>query len=131
MEPRARSNNLLVAAVEDEIVIYDKDRDRVHSLNRTASLVWQRCDGLTNVAEMARVLQRELDLPADEGMVWLALDELNRAHLLEEPFTRPPVGTSISRRDILRKVGRASAAALLLPVVSSIVAPTPANAFSF
>jgi hypothetical protein len=61
------------------------------NLNRSAGLVWQHSDGRKGVAEMAALLQRELDFTADEvvvrlkttspgpGLAWLALNQLERA----------------------------------------------------
>jgi hypothetical protein len=57
--------------------------------------------------------------------VWLALDHLDRAHLLDARPEPPAELAGHSRRDLLRRAGLAAA---LLPVVASILAPTPAEA---
>ncbi|HEY0004483.1 MAG TPA: hypothetical protein VGB17_06700, partial [Pyrinomonadaceae bacterium] len=51
--PLARKEGLVVRELADELLVYDTRRDRAHCLNKTASLVWQRCDGLTSTSEMA------------------------------------------------------------------------------
>src|SRR5262249_24608696 len=117
-----------VQDVEDELVVYDKTRHRVHCLNRTAVLVWRLCDGRTAVADMARRLRDETDLPADESLIWLTLERLGKAQLLRERVTRPTDPTLLSRRQWVRKLGRAGA--VLLPLVTSLTAPTPAMAAS-
>lgn len=125
MRPRAREDNLLVQDIMDELVVYDQERHRIHILNRTSALVWRHCDGRTTAADMATLLHTELNLPADEEVIWLALSKLERAHLLQERLPRP---AGITRREAIRRLRGAGIAAVLLPVVTSIVAPAPANA---
>jgi hypothetical protein len=130
MLPEARHDHLVVEEFDGELLVYDQLRDRAHSLNRTAALVWRHCDGQTSVADLARLLDGELELPADEDLVWLALDRLDKARLLREHLVRPAQVANISRRSVIRKLGLASGLVLLLPVVSSIDAPTVAMAQS-
>src|SRR6266849_515680 len=105
--PHAREAGLLTQELPDELLVYDLERHRAHSLNRTAALVWRHCDGKTSVAEIAGLLNRELSLPADEQVVWMALARLQRARLLQERVTVPGEGTSYSRRVVMRKLGLA------------------------
>ncbi len=127
--PKAREDGLVVEELHDEVLIYDLKRHRAYCLNRTAALVWRHCDGQTPVAEMAELLEKELTLPADEKIVRMALDRLARARLLRERVT-PPDGARSSRREFARKLALVGGLSLLLPVVSSIVAPTPVEALS-
>jgi len=127
--PRARQDELVVEELPDETLVYDLKRHKAHCLNRTSALVWQHCDGRTTVAEVAALLERQLKIPADEAVVWMALDRLGRAHLLSEPVTLPADRTQYSRREVLRTLRRAAAISLL-PVVASIVAPRAAAAAS-
>ena len=124
MNPKARQDRLLLQEAGDELVVYDQDRHRAHRLNRTAALVWRHCDGKTTVTEIANLLQRELSVPADEEAVWLALDRLDRAHLLRERLTLPASAARTSRRALVRKLAMAGGLAL----VTSIVAPEAAQA---
>jgi hypothetical protein len=111
-------------------VVYDRERHRVHRLNRAAALVWRHCDGKTTVAELAALLQRELGQPANEEVVWLTLDRLEKAHLLQRKVAQPSGAASPSRRQMLRRLARTAAVALVVPVVTTIIAPTPARAQS-
>ena len=129
MRPRARTDDLLVQDLPDETLVYDLARHRAHCLNRTAALVWRRCDGRTSVAELAQVLAREAQLPPDGEAVWAVLHDLSRAHLLEERII-PPEGAPRSRREALKRLGAVAGLAVLLPAVQSIVAPTAAQAAS-
>jgi Coenzyme PQQ synthesis protein D (PqqD) len=125
MKPDARRERLLLEEVGEELVVYDLERHRAHQLNRTAALVWQSCDGHKTVADLKRVLQNELNPAADEVIVRKALDRLGKARLLREPITRP---AGMTRRQALGKFGQGAALAFLVPVVTSITAPTPLQA---
>ena len=84
MNPHARTESLLVEELSEETLVYDEERHKAHCLNPTAAFVWHHCDGQTSVSELARLLEDELGIPANEEVVWLALDRLERVHLLEE-----------------------------------------------
>lgn len=128
MAPRAREDRLVVQELPDEVLVYDLNRHKAHCLNRTAALVWGHCDGQTTVAEMATLLRKELNHPVDEAVVWLALHRLGRAHLLRERVIPPAGAPRLSRREVMRKLALAGAFSVLLPAVTSIVAPTAAEA---
>lgn len=127
--PQVRKDGLEVQEIEGEVLVYDLERHRAHSLNEAAALVWRHCDGKTSLGEMARILQRELDAPADEVLVRLALRRLERAHLLSgSPSFGKDETARRSRREWIKKLGLAASA--MLPMVSTIVSPTPAEAAS-
>ena len=129
MQPQARQDRVIVQEVGQELAVYDQARHRAHRLNRTAALVWRHCDGHTTVAEQAALLARE-GLPADEELVWLALEQLDKAQLLSAPLEQPAGATALSRRQALNRA-RLAGLALMVPVVGTIIAPTPVRAFSF
>jgi hypothetical protein len=114
--------------IGDELVIYDLQRHRAHQLNRTAALVWQHCNGQRTVAELCKILQDELDPAIQEVLVWQALERLGRSHLLREPRPRQAGAARMTRRQALRKLGQVAALALLMPAVTSILAPAPLRA---
>jgi hypothetical protein len=114
--------------VDDELLVYDLERDKAHCLNEAAALVFEHCDGERSVAELAERVSARSGAPVDEQVVWRALLRLADEHLLAEPFS-PPSGMELSRRQVLARIGVAGAAAgLALPTVKSIVAPTAAQA---
>ena len=129
MYPEARQDGLIVQTVGDETIVYDQMRDHAHRLNRTAALVWQSCDGRRTVADLSQALHAETGVPADEALVVLALDRLTKGHLLKEPYAAPG-SSAITRRDVMRKLAVTGAMTLMIPVVQSMVAPTPAMAMS-
>src|SRR5947207_541507 len=127
-KPRARHEGLIVQTLPDETLVYDLDRDRAHCLNQTASLVWGRCDGRTTTKEIARSLTKSLKQPVNQQIVWLALDQLDRNHLLSEESFIPKTVAGMNRREVVRALG--ITAAIAIPAVVSIVAPLPAQAVS-
>jgi hypothetical protein len=127
MLPRAREEGLLLQELDGELLVYNQQTNRASCLNPTAALVFRLCDGKTTVAQMAARLQAELDLPADEAVVWLALERLGKVGLLGERPARPE-GARLTRRELAGRLGLVGSLALLLPAVTSIVAPTPAQA---
>jgi hypothetical protein len=125
-KPVARSKGLVIQELPDEVLVYDRDRDRAHCLNETAALVWQACDGRNTTTQIARNLGQHLNCTVDENIVWLALDQLGRNQLLERQPTSPPTSNGMNRRTMVRALGLAAVVAV--PVVTSIVAPTPTQA---
>lgn len=126
LEPLARKEGLIVQRMPDEVLVYDLDRHKAHCLNQTAAFVWQHCDGETDVAQLARRLAKEFKAEVGEELVYLALDQLGKDHLLEERVALPVEMKGISRRQLMRRVGLATAVAL--PIVISIMSPTAAQA---
>jgi hypothetical protein len=120
MKPLARSEGLVIRDLPREVVVYDTERHQAHCLNRTAGLVFRCANGRRTVAEIAALLGPG----ADDGLVRAALDQLAAAALLEPGPT--PSSPAPSRREVLRQVGLG--AALLAPVVTSLVVPAPAEA---
>jgi len=57
--------------VGGEFVIYEAESDAIHSLNTTAALVLEFCDGAHTAAEIAAEMQQAYQLPAPP------LDEVN------------------------------------------------------
>lgn len=119
-KPLARNEGLVYTRLKDELVIYDMERHKAHSLNRVATLVWEHCDGQTSVQELGEVLTRALQERVDEQIVWLALRQLERNWLLEGKLLTP--SNLISRREAARRFG--IVAGIVLPLVMTAVVPT-------
>jgi len=132
--PRARTDRLVIKELPDEMLVYDLERDKAHCLNSTAILVWKACDGSTTPQQIAAQLLKASTVSGSpttatqesELLVWNALDQLSRNHLLEENFSWPAILPHVSRRDALRRV--AIGAVIALPLVASMTAPIPAQA---
>ncbi|MDT4897079.1 MAG: hypothetical protein QOH25_2156 [Acidobacteriota bacterium] len=123
--PRARQEQLVVQDLPDELLIYDLERHRAYCLNRTAALVWQSCDGRRTVEDIAQVLEKKIDHPVNESLIWFALDQLSRYWLLEKQVELPIFKERMTRRELARRLGLATA--VLVPFITAIVAPTAAQ----
>lgn len=126
--PTTRRDGLIVRELEDETLVYDLQRDEVHCLNRTAALVWKHCDGRLTVAEITKRVEDELQVTLDEQVVWLALAQLRGKRLLAERIPRARSAPRISRREMAHRL--AQAMVIALPLITTIVAPTPSYAGS-
>src|SRR5262245_31632571 len=104
MVPRRRETDLLVRVMSDEPVVYDLKRDQAHCLNRTAAAIWQHCNGRTSVADVAAIVRRELNIAADDHVVWLALRQLQQARLLKTRVDPPSYASRVSRRELIRRL---------------------------
>lgn len=126
--PSARKSKLVVRELAEEVLVYDEETHRAHCLNRTAALVWKHCDGKTPVSGIAESVGEQLSSEVSDELVWLALDQLAEFDLLASEAARPAAPNHISRRKMIRRLGLA--AAISLPLITSIVSPTAAEAQS-
>ncbi len=125
--PQARRTGLIIQEVDGEILIYDQNTNKAHCLNQTAVKVWKYCDGETTLAEACKALSCDLDTPVDEKLVWYAVDQFSKDNLLEKGIEQPAfIIAGMNRRQMVRTLGLA--AVIAVPLVTSIVAPTPAQA---
>ena len=131
IRPLARIEGLITEEVDGELLVYDAQRDVACRLNGSAALVWQSSDGKRTVDDLVAVLSEELGELADEDMVMVALDHLAEHGLIESGYDpREANAARISRRRFIRRVGVVGAASMAVPVVHSMVVPTPAAAQS-
>jgi hypothetical protein len=124
--PVSRKENIVVQELNDETLIYDLRLNRAFCLNRSSKMVWDACDGKTAVSEIAKVIKRKTGSLVDEDFVWLALDGLRSNNLLAKDVAINFGG--LSRREVIKRVGRASVVAI--PLVTGIFAPRAAHALS-
>jgi hypothetical protein len=129
MEPRARSKDLIVEALDGELLVFDQQTQGCHVLNRAAAAIWRHCDGRTGAEDLAARASEVSGLPPRPEIAALALEELRRARLLEAP-TDEKGSARVTRRAVIRRLGLAAGLAALLPAVESIVAPRAAEAQS-
>ena len=82
----------------DEIVVFDLDRNKAHSLNPTAASVWTQCVRQTPRAEAVEMLSQTLGPGKGETALDYAIAQLQRARLLRDPIAR---ADGMSRRAVL------------------------------
>lgn len=144
--PIARQTGLVVQEASGETLIYDLERHKAHCLNASAALVWRYSDGQSDVRTVASELCSQLGLPDEPDVVWVAVEQLRKANLLEfdshvgrgtrasktighgNAPSRAGSPVSHSRRSALRRIGLVGGAAALAPLVTSIIAPTAVSA---
>lgn len=118
--PRARKDGLVVRELAGELLVYDRERNEAHSLNETAALIWNHCDGESTIAELRSRLEVETGASVDEQVVWYALRKFTKSSLLEEPLKAPAGERRFSRRELIQTMGVAAS----VPLVVSIFAPS-------
>lgn len=123
--PRARHDDLLIEDVLDEVLVYDLRAQQAHCLNPAAAAIWRACDGCRSVEMLAGAASEALGARCDGDVVRLALEQLRERNLLEA--CAPVAWRPLSRRELL---GGVAVSAIVLPLITSLNAPTPAMAQS-
>lgn len=70
--------------VDGETLILDRAGGVIHQLNRTASYIWDRCDGQSTLAEIAHQLAEAFDVTVQTAAADVAttVEQLYRSNLL-------------------------------------------------
>ena len=119
-KPRARTRDLLVEGIGDDLIVCDVPGDAAHLLINAAAAVWRACDGVRDIPTL------QSDTGFDRDTIESALEQLRDRRLLEEAETSlPPTARTLTRSRML-PVGLAPAVAL--PAIESITVPRPATA---
>ncbi len=126
--PLGKRNNVVVQELDGEVLIYDLTENKAFCLNETSALVWQACDGERNVSEISRFVSEKLNSPANEDLIWFALDQLKKEKLIANEEVVTDYFAGLSRREVIKKVGLGTMIAL--PMVASMVAPLAVQAQS-
>jgi hypothetical protein len=65
--PKGRED-LLKRDLDDGCVLYDEKTSQVYTLNTTAALIWEYCDGNTTIEEIAEEIASAGNLNKDEAI---------------------------------------------------------------
>lgn len=125
--PRVRPG-LLRHRLDEQSLVYDPRDDKVHLLDPTTACVLDLLEeGGWSSERIKTEVARRLNIEASDDIVTLSFDELRKADLIDngEPALVPV--TDMARREMLRKVGLVGAAALAIPIITTLTA-TPAYA---
>lgn len=114
-------DSISLQVVGQETLLYDGRNHQAWCLNRISACVWHLCDGQKTVAQIAAAAAVEMGAEVTEDLVLLTVAELQDKNLLE-PDSLMALPGGLSRRRMLSNAGLA--AAVLLPVVSSVFAPS-------
>lgn len=114
---------LHVQHLAEEVMIYNEADGQAHALNPVAAAVLEQCTGEADRDQLVALVGDVVDTPVDHDVIDLALLELIEAGLVE--MAKAPA--SISRRNLIRKMGAGAAAAAALPIVESVITPAAAS----
>lgn len=126
--PKARTREIVVQEIENETLIYDLKTNQVLCLNQTSAMVWKYCSGKNSIAEIADKLSFELKTIVSEEVVEFAIEQLKKEKLIENESEIITNISFLSRREAIRRIGLTSA--VMLPIISSVTAPTALQAQS-
>jgi Coenzyme PQQ synthesis protein D (PqqD) len=127
---RLRSKSMILEQLQQELMIYDPEQNKAFCLNHTAAFVWNRADGKTTVAEMAKSLGQHSDrpMPENEKLVGFALEVLAKDGLLVSSTVVHPAILGLTRRRMLQQLG---VGAMGVPAVTALfLSPAKAHASS-
>ena len=119
MKPLARRGNIIPENLPEEVVLYDKLSNKVHCLTKMAAAIWENCNGTRSPDDLARIVEARLGQPVDRNLVLQALEELEKADLLEAGSGMVSDAGLTSRREAMGKIAIASTA-----LVATIAVPT-------
>jgi hypothetical protein len=123
---KARTQNMIVEEFGDECVVYDVTRKKAHCLNGSVKWIWEQCDGSKTAEDISKAFEMRFGASEASILVSGGLSQLEAANLLSNDGNLevgcPPV--QMTRRDAV------AAASFLVPLITSIVVPTPAAAKS-
>ncbi len=125
MKMPRRVGGCLQVPVDDEVLVYSdrSDTKEAHCLDARAALVFNKCDGETNVEDVCGLVAEAFGLSASEAenVVSAAVERVDEAGLLEKDS---PTG-GISRREFFRygqlAVAGVGVVSLGLPAAASAV----------
>jgi len=82
--PKRRSD-VRIGVVDGETVVLDRREEVVHQFNKTASYIWQRCNGLCTPEDITDGLCQvfEVDFRTAHRDVLVTVDKFQQAKLLE------------------------------------------------
>ncbi len=86
VEKPCRRDDLLYRAFEDESIVLNPDANTVHSLNTTATVVWNNCDGKQNLQDITGKIVEKFDVSEAHARedVWKLINSFRELHLLKE-----------------------------------------------
>ena len=125
--PRVRPG-LLRHRLDEQSLVYDPRDDKVHLLDPTTACVLDLLEeGGWSIERMKTEVARRMNIEVNDDILTLSFDELRKADLIDagEPAIAPV--TDMARREMLRKIGFVGAAALAVPIITTLTA-TPAYA---
>jgi hypothetical protein len=117
--PPIRTTDIVVQSAGKELLVYDLQSHQAYQLNETSRIVYQACADGQSFEDLRRKYK-------SDDLIYLALDKLCSLNLIGSDYQ--PKLASLPRRELIKKIGLASAVAL--PLVVSVVVPQAIHAQS-
>ena len=128
-KPRVRQSGLLSEDMHGERVIYDNGNKKVHHLNPTMTWILDHCDGSRTIDELIAALHSDTGCDDARGLITGGLKQLADANLLE-PGSVGRTAVEGERSTVSRRAAVIAGVSIAGPIMTSILAPTPAAAKS-
>jgi hypothetical protein len=113
--------SLSVEKLQDgSTAIVDNRSKNVHSLNPSATLVWEACAEAATFAQIQAAVEARTGVPVDAEMIRQALAQLQRVNLIEGESTIQLDNVDFGRRSMLKRAG--AVGAIAIPVVLTLTA---------
>ena len=120
--PLARSEGLIAEEMDGEVLLYDRESNLAHALDREAGALWRACDGNSDVAALA------VRCNMSQDNVRLTLARLEELGLLAAASDEQSGET---RRSVLQKLALGGVGlGVGIPAITSVLVPTAASASS-
>lgn len=128
IRPEAKTENMIIQELKDELLIYNLQTHQTFCLNKTSAMIWQNCDGKKTVHEISLLVSLKLNIAVNEDLVLLALNKLQKEKLLIDSKKSNELLKGVSRRELIHQTALASLT--VLPLVYTVLSPTAAQAGS-
>lgn len=137
IKPKARTHELVINELPDELLVYDLKNHKAFCLNNTAAAVWNICDGKQSVSELAQKLGSNLkkgkkattsDLKTVARLAVKQLEEMGLLEVERGEEENIQKYENFSRRELIGKLG--AGALIALPLITIVTAPKAAQAAS-
>ena len=75
--------------VEGELIVLDREHDLIHQFNKTATFIWEHCDGQQSAADIANAVCESFEVDEATAMkeVIETLERLQNLELIEDDQT--------------------------------------------
>ena len=112
------SESLHIEKLPDgSMAIYDLRSKSVHSLNRSAAVLWEACAEGATMSQLTEALDKGLGVHASEEEVSSGIDQMRRLNLIVSESAMPVAAAEPDRRSVLT-----AAFGVALPVVLTMTA---------
>ena len=116
---QVKGPHLIVESLRDELVVFDRRTNKAHLLDARAAAIWRAAENGCSMDDVAGVVEGKT-IEEKRTVAQLGVSDLERAGLLMSDLPAMP------RRGLLKTLGTAA----IVPMVISILAPSPAAAAS-